>query len=649
MPLVGMACIALKFGEGSANIESLVILAVHDRGAVEAVFAPQKNRTISVVYYAVFSELSILPATWQHLSGLSRLQLWYLVERICKKVCSHTKVLIEPVETPWPTAETSALMFDGDDRLLLRHRFCCQLRAALATLASLSQFRVALVLRMRNDTLPPVCAQFDALRRRSVVSRTGAGTSLALGRGRARLAAAGVRFPEECRHSLGRHIFLCSRRLTLRWSRLIAPLTGVCHCGIAMEKESANAAQRCSRAEKLNSSDPEEAQFELLTRQLEAERQDCCHTTRKTSCIFTSLLQIKLRDRDDTVSVSSVSVSGSAEEPPYAWRPPPPQVGNFGADDRETRPKMTDSHLQDGSSPQVQESYSMNYHSTTSTNGHQVGDGEHSPNSSKLAVPGENSQLVSRTTQQTKTQQVKTVTKVIKTREVRHVGPDGQPLEYNPYGTHGMPMAGSDYVTYPYTGATDNSHGYGSYDTVASSAPDHEAAAPAVPVPGLIVDLVTVVCGLSVSTCDEAPRAFTMATREPYQTLDWASCTVGEEDTSELDIGGRLGALGDVPFEEYIATDSSVETCSALSDVEIVEMVRPSELSHETEVDDDDAASEPLLRAADVAAGLAVALRFFAAESNAKKALGHIYSLQDLLSAARFSKQKKTAITDFFS
>ncbi|KAH8042118.1 hypothetical protein HPB51_021202 [Rhipicephalus microplus] len=44
------------------------------------------------------------------------------------------------------------------------------------------------------------------LRRRSVVSRTGAGTSLALGRGRARLAAAGVRFPEECRHSLGRHM-----------------------------------------------------------------------------------------------------------------------------------------------------------------------------------------------------------------------------------------------------------------------------------------------------------------------------------------------------------------------------------------------------------------------------------------------------------
>ncbi|KAH7955689.1 hypothetical protein HPB52_002887 [Rhipicephalus sanguineus] len=253
---------------------------------------------------------------------------------------------------------------------------------------------------------------------------------------------------------------------------------------------------------------------------------------------------------------------------------------------------------------------------------------------------------------------------------------------------------------------------------VACSAPDHEAAAPAVPVPGLIVDLVTVMCGLSVSTCDEAPRAFTMATRGPYRMLDLAtkvkilkeveqggtakqdiarkygikpntlsnilknkrsvldafendqfkmsrkrmctgahpdgadddaSCTVGEEDTSELDVDGLLPALGDVPFEVYVATDSSVETCGALSDGEIVEMVRPSEPSHETEVDDDAAASEPLPRAADVAAGLALAQRFFTAESNAEEALGHIYSLQDLLSAARFSKQKQTAITDFFS
>ncbi|KAH7961073.1 hypothetical protein HPB52_001316 [Rhipicephalus sanguineus] len=114
----------------------------------------------------------------------------------------------------------------------------------------------------------------------------------------------------------------------------------------------------------------------------------------------------------------------------------------------------------------------------------------------------------------------------------------------------------------------------------------------------------------------------------PSGADDDTSCTVGEEDTSELDVDGLLPALGDVPFEEYVATDSSVETCGALSDAEVVEMVLPSEPSHETEVDDDDAASEPLPRAADVAAGLALAQWFFSAESNAEEALRHIYSLQ---------------------
>lgn len=236
-----------------------------------------------------------------------------------------------------------------------------------------------------------------------------------------------------------------------------------------------------SAASILQSVKEQEAQFELLTRQLEAERQT----------VASQLEKFKLRDRDDVGSVSSVSVTGSAEEPPYPWRSP--QLGSFATDDQETRPKMTDSHLryypdqttteyhrymQDGSSPQVQESYSMNYHSTTSTNGHQVGDGEHSPNSSKMALPSENAQLVSRTTQQTKTQQVKTVTKVVKTREVRHMGPDGQPLEYNPYGTHGMPMSGPDYVTYPYSGPNDNSHGYGTYDTGEPPSPASQVAPP---------------------------------------------------------------------------------------------------------------------------------------------------------------------------
>ena len=53
---------------------------------------------------------------------------------------------------------------------------------------------------------------------------TGAGTSRALRRRRARLTAAGLRIPEERRRSRGRRTgagarSLCSRRLTLRWSR----------------------------------------------------------------------------------------------------------------------------------------------------------------------------------------------------------------------------------------------------------------------------------------------------------------------------------------------------------------------------------------------------------------------------------------------
>lgn len=65
--------------------------------------------------------------------------------------------------------------------------------------------------------------------------------------------------------------------------------------------------------------------------------------------------------------------------------------------------------------------------------------------------------------------------------------------------------------------------------------------------------------------------------------------------------------------------------------------------------EDDNISSEPQPAAADVAAGLAIAQRFCAAESNADEALGHVYSLQNLLSVARCRKQKQTAITDFFS
>lgn len=46
------------------------------------------------------------------------------------------------------------------------------------------------------------------------------------------------------------------------------------------------------------------------------------------------------------------------------------------------------------------------------------------------------SRLISRTTQQSKTQQTKTVTKTIVSRETRFVGADGQPIDnFNPYGT----------------------------------------------------------------------------------------------------------------------------------------------------------------------------------------------------------------------
>ncbi|KAH8034527.1 hypothetical protein HPB51_025354 [Rhipicephalus microplus] len=65
-------------------------------------------------------------------------------------------------------------------------------------------------------------------------------------------------------------------------------------------------------------------------------------------------------------------------------------------------------------------------------------------------------------------------------------------------------------------------------------------------VPGLIVDLVTVVCGLSVSMCDKNPRAFTMATREPYQTLDMAMKVkvlkeVEQGATAKQDIAQKYG------------------------------------------------------------------------------------------------------------
>ncbi|KAG8184424.1 hypothetical protein JTE90_004592 [Oedothorax gibbosus] len=147
----------------------------------------------------------------------------------------------------------------------------------------------------------------------------------------------------------------------------------------------------------------------------------------------------------------------------FAWRPT--QIDSVIPEDSEFDPKMSESHLHyypdHGSSlpdylqegiPEVQESYTMSYQTSTSTNGH--GDGDASSHNSSSTAPVDT--LISRNTQQTKTQQVKQVTKIIKTREVHHIGPDGKPISYSAYGNNG------DYLPpqYPPTNAGD----YGSYD-----------------------------------------------------------------------------------------------------------------------------------------------------------------------------------------
>ncbi|KAH7944080.1 hypothetical protein HPB52_015271 [Rhipicephalus sanguineus] len=74
------------------------------------------------------------------------------------------------------------------------------------------------------------------------------------------------------------------------------------------------------------------------------------------------------------------------------------------------------------------------------------------------------------------------------------------------------------------------------------------------------------------------PNTLSNILKNKRSVLDALENDHGEEDTSELDVDGLLPALGDVPFEEYVVTDSSVESCGALSDAEIVEMVQPARL-----------------------------------------------------------------------
>ncbi|KAH8019184.1 hypothetical protein HPB51_017411 [Rhipicephalus microplus] len=128
---------------------------------------------------------------------------------------------------------------------------------------------------------------------------------------------------------------------------------------------------------------------------------------------------------------------------------------------------------------------------------------------------------------------------------------------------------------------------------------------------------------------------------------DASPCAPVEVQTNELDDGSFRAALGDVRIDEYVAVDGNVEICGPLTDSEIVQMVRPDDCIPENDDDDDDIGNEPPPRAADVAAGLALAQRFFVGEHDAEDALRHVYSLQNLLAAARFGKQKK--MTDYFS
>ncbi|XP_072140431.1 tigger transposable element-derived protein 4-like, partial [Dermacentor andersoni] len=123
---------------------------------------------------------------------------------------------------------------------------------------------------------------------------------------------------------------------------------------------------------------------------------------------------------------------------------------------------------------------------------------------------------------------------------------------------------------------------------------------------------------------------------------DASTISSEEASTSELDSTDFGDAPGDVNFEDYVAVDKAVEMCGALTDKEIVEIIRPQESDYDVE-------DEPPPKAADAAAGLALAERFLAAEGNAEEAFHHIYSLQNLLSAARFGKKKQSKMTDYFS
>lgn len=120
---------------------------------------------------------------------------------------------------------------------------------------------------------------------------------------------------------------------------------------------------------------------------------------------------------------------------------------------------------------------------TSSGNSLPVSASQNATSSSAVDLINENAQLISRTTQQTKTQQTKTITKTIVSRETRFIGPDGQALDYNPYGTLGpMPPAppssvGQGYAAYTGSDMDNYSQGFNdanpTYGTQPNNYPPH--------------------------------------------------------------------------------------------------------------------------------------------------------------------------------
>ncbi|GBM43547.1 hypothetical protein AVEN_247116-2, partial [Araneus ventricosus] len=161
----------------------------------------------------------------------------------------------------------------------------------------------------------------------------------------------------------------------------------------------------------------QEAQFQQLSRDLDAERQSVTsHLERQriqgASEIYIKNISVAVTFKDFQYKIRDPE-DGSATytENPYIWRPT--QIDSVIPEDSEFDPKMSESHLHyypDGSTlpdylqegiPQVQESYThtIGYETSTSTNGH--GDGDASSNNSKSSVPVDNASFISRSTSQT--------------------------------------------------------------------------------------------------------------------------------------------------------------------------------------------------------------------------------------------------------